>query len=193
VDASRICHRPIGMWSGADLCPALSCGESTCRGPLWKSADRVHYAYSRSRRHPLSWFSRPRLLDRLPHNPPLTPPHPPTAPAAPAVMRPRLDSCRPRLSPSAPRRPGAILFASAIATSILGFRAIIRGSHDPAGEPRLAAHRTTAIAPMINSRFSNSSGRCVLPLRHILHDQPKPVDDLRSGSICYLSFCNCIV
>src|SRR5205823_11189656 len=40
---------------------------------------------------------------------------------------------------------------SAIATSIRGFLAIIRANHDPAGAPHLAAHRTTAIAPMISS------------------------------------------
>ena len=69
VDAPRGCKQnfssAMGMWSGAAVCPASRCGDAR-RGPLWKSADRVHYAYARSRRRPVSWFSRPRLLDRLP-------------------------------------------------------------------------------------------------------------------------------
>ena len=73
---SVVCGRP--PWMQAGICHRLSaCGQVlTCVRPrvaakhmpraLMESADRVHYAYSRSRRHPLSWFSRPRLLDRLP-------------------------------------------------------------------------------------------------------------------------------
>src|SRR5258708_145919 len=40
----------------------------TRRGPLWKSAGRVQHGYVRYERCSLFWFSRPRLLDRLPIN-----------------------------------------------------------------------------------------------------------------------------
>ena len=46
----------------------------------------------------------------------------------------------------------AILFARAMATSSRGFFAIIRPSHDPWAAPLRAAHRTTAMAPMISRR-----------------------------------------
>ena len=65
VDASRICHR-LRACGQVLTCVRPQLRRSTCRGPLWKSADRVHYAYARSRRHSVSWFSRSRLLDRLP-------------------------------------------------------------------------------------------------------------------------------
>lgn len=49
----------------------------------------------------------------------------------------------------------AIRLASAIATSIFGLRASIRASHDPSGAPLRAAHRTTAMTPVIsNHRIS---------------------------------------
>jgi hypothetical protein len=56
--------------------------------------------------------------------------------------------------------------ANLLGEGILGFLAIIRASHDPAGAPRLAAHRTTAIAPMISCRLRS---RCP-----ILEMRPSP-------------------
>jgi hypothetical protein len=50
----------------------------------------------------------------------------------------------------------AILLASAIVTTMRGFLAIMRASHDPAAVPRRTARRTTAIAPIISSRLRSS-------------------------------------
>ena len=47
----------------------------------------------------------------------------------------------------------AILFASAMATSIRGLRANMRASQEAAGAPRRAAQRTTDMAPMISRRL----------------------------------------
>src|ERR1700674_3588820 len=38
----------------------------TRRGPVWKSEDRVQIGVARSKRSETHWFSRPRLIDRLP-------------------------------------------------------------------------------------------------------------------------------
>lgn len=60
----------------------------------------------------------------------------------------------------------AILLARAVATSILGLRAIIRLSQEPAGAPLRAAQRTAVMAPMISSRrMSRWPIRDVLPSR----------------------------
>ena len=38
----------------------------TRRGPVWKLEDRVQIGVARSKRSETHWFSRPRLIDRLP-------------------------------------------------------------------------------------------------------------------------------
>ncbi len=38
----------------------------TRRGPVWKYEDRVQIGVARSKRSETHWFSRPRLIDRLP-------------------------------------------------------------------------------------------------------------------------------
>ena len=60
--------------------------------------------------------------------------------------------------------------------STRGFLAIIRASHDPAGAPRLAAHRTTAIAPMISSRLRS---RC--PILEICPSRALPPEEFCRG------------
>jgi hypothetical protein len=38
----------------------------TRRGPVWRCVDRVQIGVARSKRSETHWFSRPRLIDRLP-------------------------------------------------------------------------------------------------------------------------------
>ena len=77
---------------------------ASLRGPLWKSADQVQYAYARSKRRPFIWFSRPRLLDRLPINL-LDPPHTRRQLLLRIATRPQPEPCNPHRWPSRPRRP----------------------------------------------------------------------------------------
>lgn len=67
--------------------------------------------------------------------------------------------------------PRAILLASAMATSMRGFFAIMRASQEPSGAPFRDTHRTTAMAPMMSSRrisrwliFQVFLSRCLPPV-----------------------------
>ena len=80
----------------------------------------------------------------------------------------------------------AIRFASATATSIRGLRASIRASHEPAGAPRRTALRTTAMAPMINSRlmsrcpiFDTLPSRDLPPVECCLGTRPSQAEKSR--------------
>ena len=66
-DASRIFSR-FTACGQVLTCVRPRYAANTRRGPLWKSADQVQYAYARLMRRPFRWFSRPRLRDRLPIN-----------------------------------------------------------------------------------------------------------------------------
>ena len=47
-----------GMWSGAVVCSASKMRLFTRRGPVWRYADQVHFAYPRfGALRPEDWFS----------------------------------------------------------------------------------------------------------------------------------------
>ena len=73
--------------------------------------------------------------------------------------------------------PRAILLASAIATSIRGFLAIIRANHEPSGTPFWEAHLTTAMAPRMRRRRMS---RC--PIFEILPSLCLPPVDFCKGA-----------
>ena len=77
----------------------------TRRGPVWKYEDRVQIGVARSKRSETHWFSRPRLIDRLPL--PLDwPSHisDVSNPDRRLKREPRRELGRPHPSSSAPRR-----------------------------------------------------------------------------------------
>ena len=56
------------MWSGAVVCPASKMRPFIRRGPVWRYADRDHFAYPRSKAlRPECWFARPGLVTVCPY------------------------------------------------------------------------------------------------------------------------------
>ena len=68
-----MCGRPLrskkNLQDGSARRRVLTCVRPlmrrvTCRGPVWESADRIHFNLARSRRSSMTWFSRSRLINR---------------------------------------------------------------------------------------------------------------------------------
>ena len=121
----------------------------TRRGPVWRCADwdqiaHPHFHSASSG----SWFSQSRIYHRLPL-PVLRSAHIPDTTRMTTALRGRHRIPINATLCHQSQAIRAILFASATATSIIGFRAIILASHDLSEARRRAAQRTTAIAPVL--------------------------------------------
>jgi hypothetical protein len=56
------------MWSGAVVCPASKMRLSKGRGPVWRYANRDHFAHPRSMAHrPECWFAGSGLVTVCPY------------------------------------------------------------------------------------------------------------------------------